>query len=202
MSNHSNYPKEAGIYKLTCVNNGKIYIGKAVNIFNRLTAHRNSEKYKTTYYFQRAIKKYGWESFTVEILEIFENFDKSKDNLTLLKRESYYIDMFNSNDDIIGYNICSYSNDRTGIPVSEETRKRMSQPRTEEHKKNLSLSRLGKKRKSFTAETREKMRQSKLGKTLTEEHKESMRQANLGKTLTEEHKRKIGLANKKKIIID
>lgn len=198
MGDHSNYPKEAGIYKLTCNNNGKIYIGKAVNIHSRLTAHRNSEKYKTTYYFQKAIKKHGWKSFDIEILEIFENFDKVKDNHTLLEKESYYINEFKSYNDTIGYNICRYSKDRTGIPVSDETRRRMSQPRTEEHKRNLSLSRLGKKRKPFTAETREKMRQSKLGKPLSEEHKESMRKANLGKTLSEEHKRKIGLANKKK----
>ena len=38
------YPKEAGIYKLTCSDNGKIYIGKAVNLYNRINAHKNLSK--------------------------------------------------------------------------------------------------------------------------------------------------------------
>ena len=33
MGNHSKYPKEAGIYKLTCVNNGKIY--RKINQYKR-----------------------------------------------------------------------------------------------------------------------------------------------------------------------
>lgn len=192
MSNHSKYPKEAGIYKLTCNNNGKIYIGKSVNLYNRLNYHKQcSKRTKGVYHFQRAIIKYGWDSFNVEILEIVKDFDKSRDNLSLLQRESYYIELFDSTNQEKGYNICKFSTDCTGRKISEETREKMRQPRSEEHKKNLSLSRLGKSRNPFSEETKEKMRQSKLGRTLSNEHKESMRKANLGKTLSEEHKEKI-----------
>ena len=36
--------KSAGIYKLTCSTNGKIYIGKAVNLYKRLNRHKNCAK--------------------------------------------------------------------------------------------------------------------------------------------------------------
>lgn len=41
MGKHIIYPKAAGIYKLTCDNNGKIYIGKSINIRKRLESHKN-----------------------------------------------------------------------------------------------------------------------------------------------------------------
>src|SRR5208337_2154323 len=43
----------------------------------------------------------------------------------------------------------------------------------------------------FSDETKEKMRQAKLGKSLSEETKEKMKQSMLGKTHTEETKKKI-----------
>lgn len=89
MSDLIGYPKKAGIYKLTCVN-GKVYIGKSVNIFNRLRQHKNP---KVKYHLQNAILKYGWDSFTVEILEVYDKFDKEKDNKFLLERESFYIEL-------------------------------------------------------------------------------------------------------------
>jgi len=78
---------------------------------------------------------------------------------------------------------------RTGVKVSEETRKKQSE------------SKLGKKRKPFTEQTRDKIRQAKLGsnnpsygKTPSEETKEKLRQANQGKkeTFTCPHCGKVG----------
>jgi group I intron endonuclease len=189
MGRHSKYTDKAGIYKLTCNVNNKIYIGKSINIRRRFNRHKDSLriKHRKRSYFEDAIKKYGWESFKVEILEIVENFDKLKDNHNLLERESYYINMFDATNPNKGYNICKVSTDRTGIPCSEET------------KEKLRHANLGKK---CSEETKRKMRESALnlsdekrkrqtGKHLSEETKQKLREINLGKTLSEEHKEKI-----------
>lgn len=98
---------------------------------------------------------------------------------------------------------------RTGVIVSENTRKKQSESikkvhpnrgkpgpnlgRTfgEETRKKQSEAKLGKKRKPFTEQTRDKIRQAKLGsnnpsygKTPSEETKEKLRQANQGKKET------------------
>ena len=67
------------IYCLTNKVNGKKYIGRTNNIRVRKTQHKNDSfnincprKYKTA--LARAIRKYGWENFTMEILEENDDF--------------------------------------------------------------------------------------------------------------------------------
>lgn len=171
------YPRKAGIYKLTCSNNGKIYVGKSVNMYKRLNRHKNY-KYRDNekYYLQNAILKHGWSSFEVEILEIFENFNKTNDNDKLLERESYFINLFDSTDRHKGYNICKFSTDTSGIPL------------TEDHKEKIRQSLLG---RTFSNETIERMRKSQLGKTMSDDAKEKLRNINLGKKLSDNTKEKI-----------
>jgi len=215
MSNHSKYPKEAGIYKLTCIDNDKIYIGKAVNLYNRLNRHKNCQnKSEGRCYFENAIIKHGWNSFLVEILEIVENFDKLTDNSSLLERESYYIKLFGSTDKTIGYNLCEYSFDRTGIHHTEESKRKMSISRTgkiasDETKIKMSKSQFGRTHSSETKdkmkkpkseefkekcrkrimseETKDKIRQSRIGKSFSEEHKQKLRESKLGKPRKRKH---------------
>ena len=168
------FTKNAGIYKLICPN-GKIYIGKAVNLNKRLNRHKNSGKdLKSRSFLGNAIKKYGWDTFTVEILEIVENFDKLKDNQALLDREAYYIEFFDTTDRSKGYNLCKFSNDSTGIPIPEEIRLRMRGPRhTEESKRKISEATLGRK---HSEESKEKMRKPK-----SKEHAANISKAMIGK---------------------
>jgi hypothetical protein len=108
---------------------------------------------------------------------------------------------------------------RTGVVVSEETRKKQSESikkvhpnrgkpspnrgkiASEETRKKQSESKLGKKRKPFTEQTRDKIRQAKLGsnnpsygKSPSKETREKLRQANQGKkeTFTCPHCGKVG----------
>lgn len=202
------YPKEAGIYKLTCSISGKIYVGKSVNIKRRLYQHKSS---KEDGYFQRAVTKHGWDSFEVEILETVENFNKLEDNIHLLEREAYYINLYESTNRDKGYNRCEFSNDTTGNPVSIETREKMRQKKmgntinlgkthSPEAKEKMKDAKLGKPNLSCVGkvcsdETKNKIRLSKLGKKQTEEHKEKIRLSNLGRVVTEETREKIRLSN-------
>ena len=62
-----------GIYKLTNKINNKVYIGQSINIENRFQQHKNNclnenlKDYNTKFY--RALRKYGVENFTFEIIE-------------------------------------------------------------------------------------------------------------------------------------
>ena len=205
---YKTYPDNAGIYKLTFKINNKIYIGKSVNLRKRMKEYSNYENLrKGRYYIQNAIIKHGWDSFTVEVLEIFENFNKLRDNSKLLDRESFYIESYNSTNRDIGYNICKFSNDRTGILCSEESKERMRKPKSKEARENMSRSSLGKPK---TKEHIEKLRQSKLGKPnlgrVGKKHsleaREKMRQSKLGKSLSEHHKDRIRQSKSKINIID
>ena len=203
MTLKTKYPKSAGIYKLTCNVNGKVYIGKSVNINSRLISHKScSKKLKARYHLQHALVKYGWDAFGVEILHIFEKFDKTKDEdrIEILEKESLFIELFDSID--TGYNICKHSTDRTGVPCLEETKIKISIANTgkkcsDETKDKIREANLGNTYsigRKHTEESKEKMRQSKLGKCgtpHTEETKEKMRQSKLGKTFSEEHKAKL-----------
>ena len=206
MKSNSEWPKLAGIYKITCSVNGKVYIGKSINIDQRIKAHRYSGRKKQQRgRFPNAIKKYGWDSFNVEILHTVEHFDASLHNEDLLILESEYIKQFNSIDPSLGYNMCEFSKDfsgkkhtiesrinmskgRMGLKPSEETRMKMSKARTgiklsDEIKSNMSKAQ---REKNQTEETKLNRIRCRLGKKHSEESIEKMRQAKLKKKLLKE----------------
>lgn len=116
-------PQEAGIYLLRNKVNNKIYIGKSLNLWKRMFNHKHcSVRKKTISGIASAIKKYGWDNFEIEILEVLPLID----NNTLLKKEAYYIEKYNSTLNKIGYNLLKYGTDTTGWKHSEKTKKILS----------------------------------------------------------------------------
>jgi group I intron endonuclease len=216
MSNIIKYPTEAGIYKLTCNVNQKIYIGKSVNLSNRLLSHKYSEKkLKGRCYFENAMIKYGWNSFSVEILDIFKDFDKLRDNKSLLDLETHYIKLFDSCNKEIGYNIQKHSNDSAGNPrkpLSEKNLERLRNlnlgrkkgPLSEETRKKISESCVGRKHseesmkkmrlKKLSPEHREILASCNIGRKHSTESKDKMRNSTYGKTHSEETKNKMRMA--------
>jgi group I intron endonuclease len=182
------YPKTAGIYKLTCLVNNKVYIGKTIDLKRRINDHKKSRiipnrKFKIAY----AIVKHGWESFVIEILETFEGFDKNNPdhNHKLLDKERKYIELLDTTDNEKGYNICKYSTDRTGHICSEESKKRMS----EAQKRVIRI---------FDDERRQKLRDARLGKKMSEDAKDKIRQYRMGRKLSDESKNKLSVHRKGK----
>ena len=98
------------IYKRTSPS-GKIYIGQTIHDeLNRWKSHCRSAKSTASSDYNsplnRAIRKYGGENFSVEILE---------DNIPtelLNEREQYYILLYNSNNLKIGYNLTIGGNNK------------------------------------------------------------------------------------------
>ena len=58
------------IYKITCLVNGKIYVGKTKQKLSRRIAQHRYDSKKGSIGLGAAIRKYGWENFTVEVLEV------------------------------------------------------------------------------------------------------------------------------------
>ena len=83
-----------------CTNNinGKVYIGKTIGKFENRKRQHISEIKSPKYYFHMALKKYGPENFTWDIL--FE----SDNNKELLSKERYFIRKYKANLES-GYNM-------------------------------------------------------------------------------------------------
>lgn len=91
--------KVSGIYKITCVDNGKMYIGKSVDVANRWSEHIKSALEIGTIaknQLYTLMKEKGAENFTFELLE-----EVNKDKL--LERESYWIKFYET--DSFGLNM-------------------------------------------------------------------------------------------------
>ena len=83
-----------GIYKITNIENKKVYIGKSTNIEQRWKYHKQHylstiESNKPLY---KAFRKYGIDNFTFEIIEYLDKDYEEKSN----EREKYWIRYYNS----------------------------------------------------------------------------------------------------------
>jgi len=107
------------IYKLRNRENNKIYIGKTNNVERRQIEHLSRSKTSNNGHFYNAIRKYGFDSFEIEIIFQCENEDE------IYTKETEYIKLYLSNNKQFGYNATLGGEGLKGI--SEETRKKMSE---------------------------------------------------------------------------
>ena len=212
------------IYKITNEINGKIYIGK------HSTDDLNDGYMGSGVVLKQAIKKYGVENFTKEILEFCDK------EVELNDLEKHYIDKYKSTDKSIGYNLTPGGDGNPGFfnkgkHHSEETKKKIGESvkgdkngffgkhHSEETKNKISESKKGIKLsdetikklcgrtpwckgKHLTEETKKKLSEYHKGRHLTEETKKKLSELRKGISLTEEIKKKIGEANKGKTITE
>lgn len=87
-----------GIYKFTNKYNRKCYIGQSIDIERRYKRHKNAMNNNSQLYFHRAIRKYGFDNFSFEIL-----IECPKENLNYW--EKFYIRYYCSNNPDWGYNM-------------------------------------------------------------------------------------------------
>lgn len=191
------------IYKTTNIINGKIYIGQ-----------HKATKFDPTYFgsgkhFLNALKKYGVDSFSCEILEWCETQSLAN------SRERFWIAYYNAKDRSVGYNITDGGEGWKGAHHSKETREKISRAKTGSHpkrvyivsdetRKKISSTLKAKNQSSWNKgipcrdETREKIRKALLGKKLPIEVIEKMRKKtpwNKGIPMTEEAKKHLKEVN-------
>jgi group I intron endonuclease len=176
------------IYKVTCLINNKIYIGKT-NFFNKRRYNHIKDSKNPKTYFHKALSKYGPENF---IWEIIEEDDIKK----LSEREQYWIKKFDSFGN--GYNLTFGGEGFFGMTRSEETKAKISKANKGENSAWYN--------KKHTPEQIDKIRNSiKKWWITTPKEIIDLRNKNLGnskrnKPLSEDHKKKISEANKGNIV--
>ena len=179
----------SGIYKFTNKLNGKIYIGSSKNLAKRFSQYFNisyisTVKNKLT--ISRALIKYGYFNFSIEILEYC-------DPSMLLNREQHYIDELKPT-----YNIAKIAGSTLGVHKSEEAKNNKS--------KALKGVYVGEKSSLYgrtaSGETKLLMREAKLGsqnamfgKTQSIETKKLQSLARVGKINSIETRKAISIAN-------
>lgn len=101
------YNKNYVVYKITNLINDKTYIGITKQIIKRIGNHiyyfKNLNSSNNTY-LHKALRKYGLEFFTIDILEVCKNLE------TLNNREVHWIKFYNSTNNKKGYNLDSGGN--------------------------------------------------------------------------------------------
>jgi group I intron endonuclease len=169
---------KSGIYQITCLSNGKIYIGSSVSIEKRWNEHRSDLRRNKHHsqYLQRTWNKYGEESFAFEFIEEVEAE-------LLLEREQHYLDTLRPWERDIGFNSCRIAGNTLGFKHSEESKRKMSKSRkgrkhTEETKRKMSEAHKG---RAFSEETRRKMSDSAKGKIVSEETRQKMSESQKGR---------------------
>lgn len=109
------------IYKVTCIINGKSYIGLSSNFPQRKKSHISDTKLKRTKsLLHKAARKYTWEAFTWEILVDNLSFEEAveKEKYYILQHQSHYID---GN----GYNMTYGGEGTPGYMISESTKEKL-----------------------------------------------------------------------------
>jgi group I intron endonuclease len=154
------------IYEFVNNINGKNYIGQSVDYKKRIRDHKfNYNKGIKNTLFYNALKKYGWENFSINIIE-----DCSDELLN--EKEIYWIkekkSLFPT-----GYNILEGGNQARHTDIS---------------KQKLSEGRKGMK---FSESHIENLRKSHLGYVMPEEQKKKISESNKGKIVSEEMKIKL-----------
>lgn len=104
------------IYKITNKKNNLSYIGQSINPQKRFKEHLYGRKGGINTYFDKALKKYGEESFTFEII------DKADESKKIDELEKYYIKKYNTLKPN-GYNILKGGRNQQGAwnskPIDE-----------------------------------------------------------------------------------
>jgi group I intron endonuclease len=118
------YHKNAVIYQIKNLVNGKLYVGSASNFYRRFSTYRTFRlpTIEATRTIEKAIKKYGFENFEFEILEIIP---EPLERATVVQREQHWIDSLQVTRKEIGYNMLAKAYSALGHRPSKETIEKM-----------------------------------------------------------------------------
>jgi len=164
----------SGIYGIININNGKMYIGSAIDFEKRRCEHLRKLRRNCHHsrYLQNAWNKYGEDHFKFSLLERVEPSE-------LITAEQRFID---------GYGMVNLYN------VNPTAGSNLGRHWTEETKEKLRKAVLG---RYVSQETRKKMSRASLGRRLSLEAKKKISDANHGRKPSEETRARISEALKK-----
>jgi len=166
-------PESSGIYQIRNLNNGKCYVGSAVDISYRLRKHGELLRRGVHHsiHLQRSYNKHGEDAFAFEVLITCHP-------TMLIWYEQQFLDQWKPE-----YNILPTAGSNLGYRATAETKRKMSRSRmgntnclgntlSEEHKQMIGAG----VRKAYS----EGRMPDKLGTTLSEEHKQKITKSLMG----------------------
>lgn len=110
------------VYKVTNTINGKVYVGITNQTFKvRWYKHCSDSLRGSEFPLHNAIRKYGVDNFTIELLEICDTLEQLKE------REKFWIIELQSKVDKNGYNLTDGGDGTFGKKLSEETKDKIRQ---------------------------------------------------------------------------
>ena len=169
------------IYKILNKVNGKIYVGLTTKDLSRRIAEHIKENKS---YIQKALNKYGLESFDISVIDHAEFRD------TLCEKEKYWIQQFNSKSPN-GYNLTDGGDGL--INPTEETKKKIGKASSIRNKGQIGWMRgLTKETDKRIAKRAERM----TGRTQTEESNIKRSKALAGIKKTKRHRQKMSHPHK------
>lgn len=118
-------PKLPGVYKWTNLANGKVYIGKSVDLRVRYASYLQPSAAARNEVINRAFKKYGSENFRFDILEMYPNRTPFIEEF-IVERERFWIQFYSALNKGIGYNTCPFGVSHTGCKWTESRKKKRS----------------------------------------------------------------------------
>jgi group I intron endonuclease len=151
---------KSGIYKITCLGNGKIYIGSSQDVSKRIGTHFKTLRSKThrNPHMQSAFLLYG---------ETFFSWEKVESCATeiLLEREQWWMDKTKCYNREIGFNNTIKANSTSGYKHTDKARIAMSsakkgKPQCKEMVAKRAAALTGKKRSEHYKDKMSKMRMS------------------------------------------
>ena len=182
------------IYCITCLVNGKMYIGQTVQLLdNRWRRHVLSTQRGSDHKFLLTILSYGSVNFLVE-----EVLTVSAPTKEILKKKLDYVEMRlikKLETHKCGYNSTDCGEGTLGLKLSEHAIRKMAESKkrenlTPEKRKRLSESKMGERnpfyQKTHTKEVRERISAAKrgenhhfFGKKMSEEHRKKLSEAQI-----------------------
>lgn len=167
-----------GLYKIENKINGKIYIGKSIDIERRFTSHKytltkNCKSYCNRY-LKKSVEKYGIENFCFSVLETFDEINEIELADAEVKWMDFY-DSFNSNK---GYNLKRDSSTKTLI--SDDTKMLLSLSRQKELNSNYG-NKWNEEQKKIASDTQKKRHEAGIYYTDEWRNKISLKSSELWK---------------------
>lgn len=187
---HISYNKQAGIYQIKSLIDGKIYIGSSNKLRIRQKIHLRAltKGNHHSIYLQNSWNKYGSDNFIFEILEEID------DDKNLIIVEQTYLDTLKPQFNMSPTAGSSLGQKRRPESIQKMRLSHLGEKHSEERRKTKSLAQGGEnhwtKKKSFSEESKKRMSQThkrkfqegykhpSKGKKLTEELVDKMRERN------------------------
>lgn len=184
------------IYAFRNRENGKVYIGSAIDALERRNDHLYALRRGRSHcpHLQAAWTKYGEDTFEWGIVEVVA------EPTMLIEREQFWMDIFQSCDRLFGYNARPKAGNQLGLRHSDVSRAKISASKkgkkpdlSDEQRARMSALHKGRKR---SPETGAKISAANTGRKMSPEAIAKTRAANLGRKASDATKAKLSAIHK------